>query len=113
MGISLKQLEEERVALQFTFDQLTMKIKKIENETQSMRNNLNAVHGALQQVDKLIKVDMLHGDGSGNEDGEKPSAVSLDIKEKEQVRLLQEERAKEAKEDGNEGDKWKKIGIVL
>jgi|SRR6056300_204678 hypothetical protein len=106
MGISLKQLEEERVALQFTFDQLTMKIKKVENETQSMRNNLNAVHGALQQVDKLIKVDMLHGDSTGRKDDEnQPSAASIDIKEKEQVRLLQEERAKEAKEDGNEGDK--------
>ena len=29
MGISLKQLEEEKVALQFTFDQLNMKIKKL------------------------------------------------------------------------------------
>ena len=60
MGISLKQLEEEKAALQFTFDQLNMKIKKIEGETQTMRNNLNAVHGALQQMDKLIRQDMLH-----------------------------------------------------
>ena len=64
MGISLKQLEEEKAALQFTFDQLNMKIKKIEGETQTMRNNLNAVHGALQQMDKLIRQDMLHGDGT-------------------------------------------------
>jgi len=110
MGISLKQLEEEKAALQFTFDQLNMKIKKIEGETQNMRNNLNAVHGAIQQMDKLIRKDMVHGDGTGreieNEEGTEPSAASLEIKEKEQVRLLKEQAAKE-------GDKWKKIGIVL
>ena len=103
MGISLKQLEEEKAALQFTFDQLNMKIKKIEGETQTMRNNLNAVHGALQQMDKLIRQDMLHGDGTGrkaeNENGVEPSAASLEIKEKEQVRLLKEEQA------AKEGDK--------
>ena len=49
MGISTKQLEEEKAALQFTFDQLNMKIKKLEVETQNMRNNMNAVHGAIQQ----------------------------------------------------------------
>ena len=68
-----------------------------------MRNNLNAVHGAIQQVDKLIRLDMVHGDGSGrdndNKDGFEPSAASLEIKEKEQVRLLKEEQAAE------EGDK--------
>ena len=102
MGISTKQLEEEKAALQFTFDQLNMKIKKIEGETQNMRNNLNAVHGAMQEIDKLIKMDMLHGDGQGRELPEnQPNEASLDIKEKEQVRLLQEERAKK----GDKGDK--------
>ena len=52
MGISVKQLEEERVVLAKTFDELNVKIKTVENETQKMRNNLNAVHGALQQMDK-------------------------------------------------------------
>ena len=106
MGISIKQLEEEKAALQFTFDQLNVKIKTVEAETQNMRNNLNAVHGALQQVDKLIRKDMIHGDGKGreveNETGIEPTAASLEIKEKEQVRLLQEEQA--AKK-GEEGDK--------
>ena len=79
-----------------------MKIKKIEGETQNMRNNLNAVHGAMQEIDKLIKMDMLHGDGQGRELPEnQPNEASLDIKEKEQVRLLQEERAKK----GDKGDK--------
>ena len=56
MGISVKQLEEERVVLAKTFDELNVKIKTVENETQKMRNNLNTVHGALQQMDKLIKM---------------------------------------------------------
>ena len=100
MGISLKQLEEEKAALQFTFDQLNMKIKKVEGETQNMRNNLNAVHGAMQEIDKLIKIDMLDGDGTGRKmDENQPNAASLDIKEKEQVRLLKEEQA------AKEGDK--------
>jgi|TARA_B100001996_G_scaffold256047_1_gene198981 hypothetical protein len=103
MGISIKQLEEEKAALQFTFDQLNVKIKTVEAETQKMRNNLNAVHGALQQMDKLIRKDMIHGDGKGreveNEEGIEPSAASLEIKEKEQVRLLKEEQA------AKEGDK--------
>ena len=29
------------------------KIKKIEGETQNMRNNLNAVHGAMQEIDQV------------------------------------------------------------
>ena len=103
MGISTKQLEDEKAVLQKTFDELNLKIRTVENETQKMRNNLNAVHGAMQEIDKLIKMDMLHGDSTGREQPEnQPSAASLDIKEKEQVRLLQEERAKEG---DNEGDK--------
>ena len=94
MGISVKQLEEERVVLAKTFDDLNIKIKQVEGETQKMRNNLNAVHGALQQMDKLIKIDMLDGDGTGR-DGYEPSPDTLEIKEKEQVRLLKEESAKE------------------
>ena len=99
MGISTKQLEDERAVLQKAFDELNVKIKTVEGETQKMRNNLNAVHGAIQQMDKLIRKDMVHGDGTGreieNEEGTEPSAASLEIKEKEQVRLLKEQAAKE------------------
>ena len=94
MGINIKQLEDERALLQKTFDDLNMKIKTVEGETQKMRNNLNAVHGALQQMDKLIKLDMVHGDGTGNVQASK---ASLEIKEKEQARLL--------REGAKEGDK--------
>ena len=84
MGISLKKLEDEKAALQFTFDQLNVKIKTIEGEAQKMRNNLNAVHGALQQMDKLIKMERVLGtDGPA-----KPA--SLEIEEKEEAKLLNE-----------------------
>ena len=82
MGISVKQLEEERVVLAKTFDDLN--IKQVEGETQKMRNNLNAVHGALQQMDKLIKMERVLGtDGPA-----KPA--SLEIEEKEEANLLNE-----------------------
>ena len=84
MGISIKQLEEERVVLAKTFDDLNIKIKQVEGETQKMRNNLNAVHGALQQMDKLIKMERVLGqDGPA-----KPS--SLEIEKKEDAQLLNE-----------------------
>ena len=87
-----------------------MKIKKLEVETQNMRNNMNAVHGAIQQVDKLMNIDYKSGNQAikdelknavenGYSDGLKKGG--LEIKEKEDAQLL------------NEGDKWKKIGIVL
>ena len=30
-----------------------------------MRNNLNGITCAMQEIDKLIKIDMLDGDGTG------------------------------------------------
>ena len=94
-----KQLEEEKAALQFTFDQLNMKIKKLEVETQNMRNNMNAVHGAIQQVDKLMNIDYKSGNQAikdelknavenGYSDGLKKGG--LEIKEKEDAQLLNE-----------------------
>ena len=84
MGVSVKQLEEERVVLAKTFDELNVKIKTVENETQKMRNNLNAVHGALQQMDKLIKMERVLG-----QDGPAKPA-SLEIEKKEDAQLLNE-----------------------
>ena len=48
-----------------------------------MRNNLNAIHGALQQVNKMIAVDAQY-----YKEPEKDS--SLEIKEKEKAKLLNE-----------------------
>jgi predicted nucleic acid-binding Zn-ribbon protein len=56
MSIDLKTLTEERVKLKKDFDDLTGKISTIEKEMITMKNNLNAVYGAIQQTDKLIKL---------------------------------------------------------
>ena len=88
MGISVKTLEEERVVLAKTFDELNIKIQTVEGEIQKMRNNLNAVHGALQQMDKLIKLERVNSvDGPGNVAASK---ASLEIEEKEEAKLLNE-----------------------
>ena len=57
MSIDLKILTEERVKLKKDFDDLTGKISTIEKEMITMKNNLNAVYGAIQQTDKLLKLD--------------------------------------------------------
>jgi len=56
MSIDLKTLTEERVKLKKDFDDLTGKISTIEKEMITMKNNLNAIYGAIQQTDKLIKL---------------------------------------------------------
>lgn len=56
MSIDLKTLTEERVKLKKDFDDLTGKISTIEKEMFTMKNNLNAIYGAIQQTDKLIKL---------------------------------------------------------
>ena len=56
MSIDLKILTEERTKLKKDFDDLTGKISTIEKEMITMKNNLNAIYGAIQQTDKLIKM---------------------------------------------------------
>ena len=56
MNIDLKILQSERETLKNDFDNLTNRIAKVEKDLGSMRSNLNAVYGAIQQVDKLIKL---------------------------------------------------------
>lgn len=49
-------LLSERTILKKDFDSLSEKIKQFEFDLGSLKSNLNAVHGAIQQVDKLIKM---------------------------------------------------------
>ena len=55
MSITLKELQDERDVLKGDFENLSGRIKSVENELGQMKSNLNAVYGAIQQVDKLIK----------------------------------------------------------
>ena len=56
MGVNLKTLTEERIKLKKDFDDLSAKIATVDKELITMKNNLNALYGALQQTDKLIKL---------------------------------------------------------
>ena len=56
MAISTNDLMAEREVLQKDFDALSSRIKQVDVELAQMKGNLNAVHGAIQQVDKLIKL---------------------------------------------------------
>ena len=56
MAISVEQLNEEKAILQADFDKLNSQINKITNDLAQMKANLNAVNGAIQQVNKLIEM---------------------------------------------------------
>ena len=56
MTISIEQLNEEKALLQADFDKLNSQINKITNDFAQMKANLNAVNGAIQQVNKLIEM---------------------------------------------------------
>jgi hypothetical protein len=49
-------LESERMKLQVDFEATQEKIRGNENHLMSLRNYLNALHGAIQQTDKLLKL---------------------------------------------------------
>ena len=55
MGVSSQTLVKEKNLLTKTFKELSDKIAETEKQMQVWKNNLNAVGGAIQQVDKLIK----------------------------------------------------------
>jgi hypothetical protein len=49
-------LLSERELLKKDFDTLSDKIRQFELDLGQMKGNLNALHGAIQQTDKLIKL---------------------------------------------------------
>jgi len=57
MAIELSTLQTERETLQKDFDNLSGRIKQVDADLITMKSNLNAIYGALQQVDKLIDKD--------------------------------------------------------
>ena len=56
MAIDEQTLSTERLLLKKEFDTLSDKIRQFELDLGQMRGNLNALHGAIQQNDKLIKL---------------------------------------------------------
>ena len=56
MAIQTSDLVSQRELLAKDFDALSERIKKVDVELIQMKSNLNAVHGAIQQIDKLISM---------------------------------------------------------
>lgn len=56
MSISKEQLVEERTKLQTEFDAVRKDIVQIETQLGSLRSNLNALNGAIQQTNKMISM---------------------------------------------------------
>ena len=54
MSIDEKTLLEERKVLETDFNTTKDRIVQVEKDLGNMKSNLNAVYGALQQVDKLL-----------------------------------------------------------
>ena len=73
MAIELETLNNEREVFKRDFDNLTQRIAQVEKDLGTMRSNLNAVYGAIQQVDKLIKL----SSGDTKMSSEKEKALNL------------------------------------
>ena len=56
MSINTNELNAEREILAKDFEALQNRIKQVDMELIQMKSNLNAVHGAIQQIAKLIKI---------------------------------------------------------
>tara|TARA_E500000178_G_scaffold286981_1_gene289029 strand:+ start:41 stop:241 length:201 start_codon:yes stop_codon:yes gene_type:complete len=54
MTITKEQLIEERTKLQAEFDAVRKDIQQVETQAGTLRSNLNALNGAIQQTNKLI-----------------------------------------------------------
>ena len=54
MSIDEKTLLEERKVLEVDFNTTKDRIVQVEKDLGNMKSNLNAVYGAIQQIDKLI-----------------------------------------------------------
>ena len=56
MAINEKFLQEELAVLQADFDKTKKSVENLEIEVVNGRNNLNAIYGAMQQTEKLLKL---------------------------------------------------------
>ena len=54
MSIDEKTLLEERKVLEVDFNTTKDRIVQVEKDLGNMKSNLNAIYGAIQQVDKLL-----------------------------------------------------------
>ena len=55
MTINLETLQDEKMLLQKDFDEMKRNITKVEMDLVQMKANMNALNGAIQQTNRLIK----------------------------------------------------------
>ena len=56
MSLNEKLLQEELSTLKVDFDKTKKSVETMEKEVILQRNNLNAIYGAMQQTEKLLKM---------------------------------------------------------
>tara|TARA_B100000579_G_scaffold40771_1_gene28478 strand:- start:178 stop:384 length:207 start_codon:yes stop_codon:yes gene_type:complete len=56
MSLNEKLLQEELSTLKVDFDKTKKSVETMEKEIILQRNNLNAIYGAMQQTEKLLKM---------------------------------------------------------
>jgi predicted ribosome quality control (RQC) complex YloA/Tae2 family protein len=54
MTIDEQTLKDERKVLEDDFNTMSNRIKQVEKDLGQMKSNLNALYGAIQQVDRLL-----------------------------------------------------------
>ena len=55
MNIDEQTLLDERKVLENDFNTMSERIKQVEKDLGTMKSNLNALYGAIQQTDRLIE----------------------------------------------------------
>ena len=79
MAIDEKTLLEERKVLETDFNTTKDRIVQVEKDLGNMKSNLNAVYGAIQQIDKLLVLTRKDGEKKPMP-AEKEKALNLAIK---------------------------------
>ena len=79
MSIDEKTLLEERKVLEEDFNTTKDRIAKVEKDLSNMKNNINAVYGAIQQIDKLL-VKVRESGKDKKMPAEKEKALNLAVK---------------------------------
>lgn len=74
--IDEKMLMAERKTLEEDYKNTEEKIKLIEKELGNLKSNLNAIYGAVQQVDKLIIMTKEGHKSKSREEADKASEVA-------------------------------------
>ena len=76
-NIDEKTLIEERKVLEADFNTMNDRIKQVEKDLGTMKSNLNALYGAIQQTDKLLEKVRVGKDEKKPMPAEKEKALNL------------------------------------